>query len=115
MSDKDLFSSNVGKGNLKEKREKLKADRFKAATYNESKVDARIVKRNLEKMANKSKNPKQQVDRPSQIESFGGELEDIWGNDGKSIVEVDKCKAMKKFKDGFSKKDMINVKAVINP
>jgi hypothetical protein len=67
ISDDKLFSMNVGKGNLKEKREKLKADRFKAPTHNRSSVDDRIVKRNLDKMANKASNSVKQVDRPKQL------------------------------------------------
>jgi hypothetical protein len=110
ISDAKLFSTNMGKGNLKEKREKLKADRFKAPTYTKSGVDERIIKMKIDKMTRKALNPEQQVDAPKRIEEFGGELEDIWGNDGKSIVEVDKSNHMKRFKEGFSKKDKINVK-----
>ena len=106
---------NVGKGNLKEKREKLKADRFKAPTHNRSSVDDRIVKRNLDKMTNKASNSVKQVDRPKQLQLFGGELEDIWGKDGKAMQEVDRSNHMKRFKAGFSKTDKINVKQVINP
>lgn len=60
ISDAALFSSNVGKGNLKEKREKLKADRFKAPTYAKSNVDERIVKHNIDKMVRKASAPAQQ-------------------------------------------------------
>jgi hypothetical protein len=105
----------VGKGNLKEKREKLKSDRFKPAKYQSSSTEERIVKRNLEKLENKAHAPKRQVDKPKSIGAFGGDLEDIWGDDGKVIGEVDNCKTFKKFKQGFAKKDRINVKQVINP
>jgi hypothetical protein len=115
ISDDQLFSMNVGKGNLKEKREKLKADRFKAPTHNRSSVDEKIVKRNLDKMVRKASNSVKQQDRPKQLELFGGELEDIWGNDGKAMQEVDRSMHMKRFKAGFSKKDKIDVKQVINP
>ena len=115
ISDAQLFSSNVGKGNLKEKREKLKADRFKAPTHNRSSVDEKIVKRNLDKMVRKASNSVKQQDKPKQLELFGGELEDIWGNDGKAMQEVDKSNHMKRFKANFSKKDKVDVKQVINP
>ena len=57
MTSDNLFSTNVNKGNLKEKREKLKADRFKALEYQKSKVDEKIVKRNMEKMERKASAP----------------------------------------------------------
>jgi hypothetical protein len=115
ITDDQLFSTNVAKGQIKEKREKLKADRFKPVQYNQPKVDAKIIKRNLEKMERKAVAPKQQIDKPKKSDDFGGDLEDIWGSDGRTIVEVDRSHHMKKFKEGFAKKDRVIVKAVINP
>jgi hypothetical protein len=116
ITDDQLFSMNVGKGNLKEKREKLKADRFKAPThFNRSSVDEKIVKYNLDKMVRKASNSVKQIDKPAKLGLFGGELEDIWGNDGKAMQEVDRSNHMKRFKAGFSKKDRVDVKQVINP
>lgn len=93
----------------------MKADRFKPAEYQKSVVDERIVKKNLQKMERKASAPANQIDKPKKLEPFGGELEDIWGNDGKAIEIVDKSKVLRKFKNGFAKKDKINVKSVINP
>lgn len=78
-------------------------------------VDERTIKSNLDKMVRKASAPPKQKDVPEKIELFGGELEDIWGNDGKAIAIVDRSNHMKRFKANFSKKDKVNVKPVINP
>ena len=51
MKSDDLFTTNLSKENLKKKREKLKADRFKQIEYNtRSKVDEVLIKRMVGKM-----------------------------------------------------------------
>ena len=77
-----LFQETTTKSNLREKREKLKADRFKAIEAAQtSKTETVLVKR----FASKIENIKQRgledkvVKKPVKKEDlFGGELEDVW-------------------------------------
>jgi hypothetical protein len=57
MMDSELFSVNVNKKNLKEKREKLLKDRFKEKERQMSKSEQRQVKTLAEKLERKSELP----------------------------------------------------------
>ena len=106
-----MFQENVSKANLKLKREKLKADRFKrqeAATT--SKTETVLVKRFVKGIAtNEARGVKPNKKTKLGDDFFGGELEDVW--DTPSEV---KSKKFEMYKD-FAKKDMVKVKQVIVP
>lgn len=112
-----LFTENTGKGELKKRREALRADRFKEkerATI--SKTDQLLIKRVIQKEQNraaagielpvkKSKRSQAQVDKEEL-----GELDDLWA----APKEV-KSKKFEAWKTGFAKRDFVTVQAVVKP
>ena len=100
------FSTNVDKSNLKQKREKLRADRFKAIEYNTtSKTDTVLRKKIVQAAENRLKDgitiKKVAIsNRNDNLEFDMGELEDIWGSE----VKV-KSNKMESYKNTYAKKD----------
>ena len=110
-------------GDLKKKREKLKADRFKAIeAATRSKVDEKLIKRYTEKLdkrgIEKFKEAKETTfgsKKKLDEDEFGGSIGDLWGAEGNTSGAKVTNKHFIKWKDVSSKKKQVNVKAVILP
>lgn len=111
----DLFVENVGKGDLKRKREKLRADRFKEISRGTpSKTEQVLVKRLTKRIERREaagivmpKKKGQKTKDEAEDDELGG-LEDLWA----APAEV-KSKRMDAWKKGFAKRDFVNVRAVV--
>jgi hypothetical protein len=106
LLDKDLFSVNLSKGGLKNKRDKLKADRFKIKNTEgnlRSKTEVALMK----KLAKKG---------PAAPVKKEVELFDVWGSSSSTAAPsfAAPSKNIQKFKD-FSNRSMTRVKAVMAP
>ena len=99
MTDADLFTVNVNKDGLKQKREKLAADRFKEKEdgHHKSKTEQAILK----KLALK-KPPQKQNIKP--VDPY----DDLWSNDNGTSNKVQKFK-------NFTNRNVTKVKAVMTP
>ena len=94
--DADLFTSNTKADDLKNKRQKLKADRFKQIEEaTQSKSEDKLIKKyvnKLERMGkDKFKAAKEKTfgsKKALKDAEFGGELENIWGAPGNSTGVV---------------------------
>jgi len=113
-----LFTENKGKEGLKEKREKLKADRFKQEQHSKaSKVDEMLIKRYATKQARRETKGLEPVQKKAAVtnrkfnetEDFG-ELEDIWAKPSEVYISP----SFQKYKN-FAKSSMNEVKTVILP
>jgi len=115
----NLFTENTKKDGLKEKRAKLKADRFKEQKAEKtSKVDEKLVKRYATKMTRREEKGLEPVPKKAKItnrqfneEDDFGELGDIWNEPQHEV----KSKEFARYKNGFAARDHHNVKAVIAP
>lgn len=115
-----LFTTNIKKEGLKEKRQKLKADRFKEIEYNTtSKVDEKLIKRYANKMTNREtkglepvpKRAKVANRKKEMVDDDLGDLDDIWATPN----EV-RSKKFQEYKDGLVRRhEALNVKSVILP
>ena len=119
IQDSQLFSSNTKKDGLKEKRAKLKEDRFKEIERStKSRAEEKLINRYARKMTNRESMglepiPKRQKvanRKPKMEDDDLGDLDDIWATP--SEIKSLKFHA---FKEGFAKKDQLNVKSVILP
>lgn len=120
MTNDELFKSNTSGGEgLKQKREKLKANRFKEILDSKtSKTEEVLIKRYMATMARKEAAGLAPVQKRQKVsnrvvredEQYGGELEDIW-----STGPVLRSKTHERYLNGFAKKDFVRVKPVINP
>ena len=114
LTDEQLFSTNVGAEGLKQKREKLKADRFKEIEHaRTSKTEQVLIKRlsnTMERKAAAGMDPGPQKKRKAtEDELYGGELEDVWS------TPHEDTRRMATYKNKFAKLDQVNVKAVMIP
>lgn len=106
----------MDKTNLKQKREKLRDDRFKAIEYNTTSPTETVLRKRL--AANAENRKKDGItlkkitvsNRKIDDEFEMGELEDIWGSERKVT-----SKKMESYKTTYAKKDGVNIKAVILP
>lgn len=117
-NNQDLFTANVSKVGLKAQREKLRADRFKQIQHSKtSKTEQVLVKRLASKMQNRERMglepvPKKQKTTANPLNQTDLEdLQDLWGSPSTEA----KSKKFQEFKEGFAKKDLRPVKAVILP
>ncbi len=111
LKDSDLFKVNVAKGEgLKQKRDKLRRDRFREKEQKEkSHYEEEIVKKLIKKEENKKQQKQQQTNQKKKDEDED-ELADIW-NDGNGFNQ---SKTIEKFRN-FKEKSTTKVKAVVVP
>lgn len=113
----DLFAENTGKGDLSKKREKLRQDRFKEVSRgNPSKTEQILIKRLAQQKENREtagivlpRKKSQKTKNEIEDEELGG-LQDLWA----APAEM-KSKKFDSWKNGFAKRDFVNVRAVMNP
>ena len=103
-----MYSVNVDKKGLKEKRDRLRRDRFKEKDRPTSKYEEVTIKKLREKIARKKVLAKKKMLQKPKSLAEEEELVDVWGQ------EDNTSKKIQKFKN-FSEKIKVNVKAVIIP
>jgi len=119
IGSKELFTTNTKKEGLKEKREKLKADRFKQIEYNTtSKVEEKLVKRYSTRQTRREAKGLEPIPKRQKVQNRTekmddddlGDLADIWATP-KEIKSLE----FAKWQENFAKKDAHKVKTVMVP